>query len=185
MYTDQPSRFPITSTGGHKYTMVAVELDSDCIDAEPMKSRSTKDLTKAYKQIYVRWKATGVICPNWHVLYNEAPVEFLEAFWANGCHIEKTPADMHRQNIAKCAIQTCKGHFIATMAGVSEDFPIHKWHELVPQIVLTLNLIRQVHVVPKVSAYAYHHGNFDCNRMPIDPMGCAVQFHIKPNICKS
>ena len=37
MYTDQPGRFPITSTGRHKYTMVAVELDGNYIDAEPMK----------------------------------------------------------------------------------------------------------------------------------------------------
>ena len=37
MYTDQPGRFPITSAGGHKYTMVAVELDGNYIDAEPMK----------------------------------------------------------------------------------------------------------------------------------------------------
>jgi len=64
MYTDQPGRFPITSAGGHKYTMVAVELDGNYIDAEPMKSRTAKELTEAYKRIYARWKATGVICPN-------------------------------------------------------------------------------------------------------------------------
>ncbi len=185
MYTNQPGRFPITSAGGHKYTMVAVELDGNYIDAEPMKSRSAKELTKAYKRIYARWKATGVICPNWHVLDNEAPAEFLDTIRANGCRVEKTPADMHRQNIAERAIQTYKGHFIATLAGVSDDFPIHQWHELVPQIVLTLNLLRQSHVAPNVSAYAYHHGNFDYNRMPLAPMGCAVQFHIKPNRRKS
>jgi hypothetical protein len=92
---------------------------------------------------------------------------------------------MHRQNIAERAIQTYKGHFIATMAGVLDDFLIHQWHELVPQIVLTLNLLRQSHVSPNVLAYAYHHGNFDYNRMPLAPMGCAVQFHIKSNRCKS
>jgi hypothetical protein len=37
MYTNQPSCFPITSTGGHEYTMVAAELDRNYIDAEPMK----------------------------------------------------------------------------------------------------------------------------------------------------
>ena len=79
MYTDQTSRFPITSAGGHKYTMVALELHGNYIDAEPLKLRSTKDLTEAYKRIYARWKATGVICPNWHVLDNEAPAEFLKA----------------------------------------------------------------------------------------------------------
>ena len=92
---------------------------------------------------------------------------------------------MHRQNIAKCAIQTYKGHFIATMAGVSDDFPIHQWHELVPQIVITLNLLQQLHVAPNVLAYTYHHGNFDYNHMPLAPMGCAVQLHFKPNRRKS
>ena len=29
MYTNQPGHFPITSAGGHKYTMVAVELDGN------------------------------------------------------------------------------------------------------------------------------------------------------------
>ena len=43
--TDQTVRFPITSAGRHKYTMVAVELDGNYIDAEPLKSRSTKELT--------------------------------------------------------------------------------------------------------------------------------------------
>jgi hypothetical protein len=62
MYTDQTGRFPITSAGGHKYTMVAVELDGNYIDAEPLKSRTAKELTEAYKRIYARWKATG---PGW------------------------------------------------------------------------------------------------------------------------
>jgi hypothetical protein len=132
MYTNQPDRFPITSAQGHKYTMVAVELDGNYINAEPMKSRTAKELTEAYKKIYARWKATGVICPYWHVLDNKAPAEFLEAIRENGCWVEKTPADMHRRNIAKQAIQTYKGHFIATMAGVLDDFPIHQWHKLVP-----------------------------------------------------
>jgi hypothetical protein len=77
MYTDQPGRFPITSAGGHKYTMLAVKLEGNYIEAEPMKSRSVKELTEAYKIIYARWKAMGVICPNWHVLDNETPAEFL------------------------------------------------------------------------------------------------------------
>ncbi len=141
MYTDQPGCFPITSAGGHIYTMVAVKLDGNYIDAERMESRTARELTEAYKRIYARWKATRVICPNWHVLDNKAPAEFLDAIWANGCRVEKTPADMHRQNIAEQAIQTYKSHFISTLAGVSDNFPIHQWHELVPQIVLTLNLL--------------------------------------------
>ena len=95
MYTNQTGRFPNTSARDHKYTMVAVKLDGNYIDAELSKLRSAKDLTEAYKTIHARWKATGVICPNWHVLDNEAPAAFLEAIRENGCRFEKTPADIH------------------------------------------------------------------------------------------
>ena len=73
MFTNQMGKFPITSARGNKYIMVAVELDGNYIDCEPLQSRSAKSLTKAYQAIFQRWKATGVICPNWHILDNEAP----------------------------------------------------------------------------------------------------------------
>jgi hypothetical protein len=38
MYTDQTGRFPITSARANKYIMMAVELDGNYIDAEPVKS---------------------------------------------------------------------------------------------------------------------------------------------------
>eukprot|EP00804_Cyclotella_cryptica_P002199 CCRYP_018252-RA/>CCRYP_018252-RA protein AED:0.18 eAED:0.16 QI:0/0/0/1/0.4/0.16/6/0/1101 len=180
MYTDQTGRFPITSARGHKYIMVAVELDGNYIDAEPVKSRKAKELTDAYQKIFCRWKSTGVICPNWHILDNEAPEELKQAIRENKCRVELTPADMHRRNIAERGIQTFKGHFISVLAGVANNFPINQWDELLPQTVLTLNLLRQANVAPNISAWAYHHSSYDYNRMPLAPMGCEVQFHVKP-----
>ena len=101
MYSDHTCCFPITTAQGHKFMMVAIELDGNYIDAEPLQSQSTNDLTNAYKQIHAQWMATGVICPNWHILDNEAPVELLEAIRENKCRIEKTPADSHRRNLAE------------------------------------------------------------------------------------
>jgi len=75
MFSDQTGKFPITSARGNKYIMVAVESDGNYIDGEPLQSRSAQSLTKAYLAIFQRWKATGVICPNWHILDNEAPEE--------------------------------------------------------------------------------------------------------------
>ena len=180
MFSDQTGKFPITSARGNKYIMVAVELDGNYIDGEPIQSRKAKSLTKAYQAIFQRWKATGVICPNWHILDNEAPEELKQAIRENKCRVELTPADQHRRNAAERAIQTFKGHFISVLAGVDNNFPINQWDELLPQTILTLNLLRQSNVAPNISAWAYHHGSFDYNRMPIAPMGCAVQFHIKP-----
>ena len=87
---------------------------------------------------------------------------------------------MHRRNAAERAIQTFKGNFTSVLAGVSDDFPITRWHELIPGTVLQKNHLCQVTVAPKTSAYAYLHGPFDYNRMPLAPLGCACQFHVKP-----
>ena len=161
--------------------MVACELDGNYIDAEPLRNRSAAQLTQADKNIFTRWKATNVIAPNWHIMDNEAPEDLKNAIRANGCRVELTPADMHRRNAAERAIQTLKKHFISVLAGVADDFPISEWDQLIPQTVITLNLLRPANVAPNVSACAYHHEQFDYNRMPLAPMGCAVQFHIKPN----
>jgi hypothetical protein len=79
------------------------------------------ELTLAYQRICARWKANSVICPNWHVLDNEAPEELVAAIRENGCCVEKTSADIHHCNVAKHVIQTYKSHFIATLAGVLDN----------------------------------------------------------------
>jgi hypothetical protein len=48
MYSDQTGRFPITSAGGHKYTMVAVELDGSYIDAEPIQPQNLPRHTNGF-----------------------------------------------------------------------------------------------------------------------------------------
>jgi len=93
MFSDQTGKFPITSARGNKYIMVVVELDGNYIDGEPLQLRSAKSLTKAYQAIFQRWKATGVICPNWHILDNEAPEELKQAIHNNKCRVDLTPAD--------------------------------------------------------------------------------------------
>ncbi len=79
--------------------------------------------------------------------------------------------------MAEQAIQTFKNHFKSVIVGVDNNFPMRLWDRLLPQMVLTLNLLCQPNVAPTVSAYQYVHGAFDYNRMPLAPMGCAVQVH--------
>ncbi|KAL7478346.1 LOW QUALITY PROTEIN: hypothetical protein ACHAW6_006995, partial [Cyclotella cf. meneghiniana] len=103
--------------------------------------------------------------------YNSWPMTIKES----GMTYELVPPDMHRQNRAEKAIQTFKDHFVAILSGVDESFPMHLWDRLLPQAEMTLNLLRQSNVAPKVSAYAYMNGPYDFNKMPLAPMGCAVQ----------
>ena len=63
---------------------------------------------------------------------------------------------------------------------MDKDFPIHLWCKLVPQSVITLNLLRCSQLNPKLSAWAQLHGHFDFNRTPIAPPGIRVIAHNKP-----
>jgi hypothetical protein len=105
--------------------MVAVELDRNYIDVEPSAFCQSVPIN-----IPTMAKATGSLCPNWHILDNEAPAELKEAICENKCKVELTPADQHRRNAAEHAIQTFKGYFISILAGVADNFLIHQWDEL-------------------------------------------------------
>ena len=59
------------------------------------------------------------------------------------------------------------------------------WDRLVPQAVLTLNLLRKANANPSISAYEFVHGKFDYNKMPLAPMGCAAQVYESPHNRKS
>ena len=61
------------------------------------------------------------------------------------------------------------------------DFPIHEWDRLLPQCVLTLNLLRAARINPKLSAWAYLFGEFDYLKTPLAPPGTKVLVHMKPN----
>ena len=75
--------------------------------------------------------------------------------------------DMHRRNMDEKAIQAFKDHFLVILSGVDSSFPLHLWDRLSPQAEMTLNLLRQSKVEPKVSAWAYLSGPQDYNASPL------------------
>jgi hypothetical protein len=119
---------------------------------------------------------SSLTSPTTHILDNEASSAFKAEIKKN-CTIQLVPPDNHRQNLAERAIQTFKSHFKSKFAGVDDNFLMHLWDCLLPQAILTLNLLRQSNVAPAVSAYQYVHGAFDYNKMPLGPKGCAVELH--------
>jgi hypothetical protein len=97
------------------------------------------------------------------------------------CDLQMVLPDTHQQNLTEQAIQTFKSHFLAILAGVNPLFPMTLWDRLVLQVVLTLNLLHQAKADPKMSAYEFVHGKMDYNKMPLAPLGCAVQMHKSTN----
>ncbi len=115
-----------------------------------------------------------------HRLDNECLAEFKACIEKNGMTHKLVPLDCHHCNIAKQAIQTFKNHFISILSRVDHRFPLSMWCHLVQPAELTVNLLWQSNVAPKVSAYAHVHGQHDYMKCPFAPLGCAVMAHIKP-----
>ncbi len=100
----------------------------------------------------------------------EADVEF-----------QLAPPHIHRVNAAERAIRTFKNHFIAGLASTDKLFPLHLWDHLIPQAILTLNLLRPSRLNPRLSAWAQMEGAFDYNKTPVAPPGTKIVAHEKPN----
>jgi hypothetical protein len=118
VYSDQTGRFAVTSSGGHKYIMVLIEIDSNYISMEPMKSRETGETIQAYTAIMQRLKNKCISLKK----------QMKRKWIGMGAH----PTT---QSSPKRAIQTAKGHIIAI--GCDPTFPLKEWHRIMPQIEST------------------------------------------------
>jgi hypothetical protein len=99
--------------------------------------------------------------------------------------IRTGPPGKHQCNQAERAIQTFKVHFILILASVNNKFPLLLWCHLQEPTKLTLNLLCQFKVAPKISAYVHVHGPHDYLIKPFAPLGCAIQAHLKPEDCRT
>jgi hypothetical protein len=95
IYSDQTGRFPITSSKGHKYIMVLIEIDGNYISMEPMRSRDTDEIIRAYSTIIERLRKKHII-PRKQMLDNEAPQEFLKVIEDYNIEWELVPPYNHR-----------------------------------------------------------------------------------------
>ena len=80
-----------------------IKIDSNYIDAEPMKNKISEEHIRSYPELLKRIKASGVCGPKLHILDNEASKEYQEQI-EKQCKLQMVPPDTHRRNIAERAI---------------------------------------------------------------------------------
>ncbi len=98
-----------------------------------------------------------------HTLDNKASEAFKQCIKEQQMTCKLVPPGNHQLNQAERAIQTFKAQFISIFAGINDKFPLSLWCHLLEPTELTLNLLHQSKVAPKISAYAHVHGphNYD------------------------
>jgi Reverse transcriptase (RNA-dependent DNA polymerase) len=178
VYSDQTGRFPIPSSTGNNYLMIAYDYDSNMILLRPMKDRSAASLTAAIASVHDTLSKGGCR-PQFHRLDNECPQQVKDYFSKRDVKFQLAPPGEHRTNIAERAIRTAKGHLKAGWWSMDKEFPMHLWDKTIPQAEITLNLLRGSRINPNLSAWEQIMGRFDFNATPLAPPGVRVLAHAR------
>ena len=179
-YMDLTGRFPYKSSRGNEYILVVYDYDSNAILAEAIKTRTASSITNGWEIIHNKLKKKGV-SPNLYILDNEVSSDLKLAMTEAEVDWQLVTPYLHRANAAERAIRTFKNHLIAGLATTHPDYPVAEWDRLLEQAVITLNLLRNARVNPKLSAWAYLFGPYNFQAHPMAPPGTLVAAHAKPN----
>ena len=111
-----------------------VEIDSNDMLVEPLKSRTDAELISAYQALMLQLKRAGIV-PLKCVLDNKVSEAMEEVIHDKyKMQIELVPPGCHMRNTAEMAIQNFKAHFLSILVGVTDDFPLHPWDRLLTQM---------------------------------------------------
>ena len=168
---DITGAFPVTSSRGNKYFLVIHAHHPNAICAYPIPNRKQETLLDAYQSLFAYLTRRG-FAPTSLRCDNECSSLLRDFFLDRGVTVQFVPPYDHRTNPAEHAIDVFKSHFIAGLALLPDDFPLHLWCRLTPHALLTLNLMRPSRRNPRLSAHADLDGPFDYNAHPLAPPGC-------------
>jgi hypothetical protein len=113
-------------------------------------------------------------------LDNEASKLLKDYLYKQDIAFQLVPPYSHRRNSAERAIRSFKDHLIAGLCSTDKAFPMHLWDRILPQAVITLNMLRTSRINPKLSAATHIFGQHDYNRAPMAPPGTRIISHETP-----
>jgi len=179
IHSDLTGKFPVRSRNGNQYILVSV-LKNYCYGVA-MQSRSADDYLIAFKTTHDHFKRLGHNI-KFQKMDNESS-ELVETFFKQAnIIVEFVPPNNHRTNKAEPAIRDYKNHLISTLATTHESFPLELWDHVIPQVNITINLLRPYSPNQKISAYhGIHKAPYDFHGHPLAPVGTRVLIHESPD----
>jgi hypothetical protein len=121
------------------------------------------------------------LTPKLMTLDNEASKLIKEYLYDQDINFQLVPLYCHRRNAAERAIFSFKDHLIAGLCFTDKAFPMHLWDRLLPQAILTLNMLRTSRINPTISAATHLDGKYEYNKAHMAPSGTIIIAHETPN----
>jgi hypothetical protein len=177
MHADLTGKFGYPSRQGNNYVLVAVY--NNYVKPILLKNReAAESYLRAYQELHEFFTAVGSV-PTIVRTDNESSKLVTDYFKRSRVQVQYVPPNNHRANKAERPIRDFKNHFVASFASVNAKFPLSLWDEVLPQVELTIDLLRPFFGPdPSISAYEGIHGNtYDFVQHPIAPVGTLVYIH--------
>ena len=181
MYTDLTGAFPVRSFKNMQYIFVAYIYDLNAIVVRPMPARTDAAFITAFTDVFDTLRAQNYQ-PILNVMDNECSKAVERHIRTAQLDIQLVPPHNHRVNAAERAIGTFKAHFVAALATVDMNCPLQLWDEFLPQVELTLNLLRFSRRNPLISANHELYGPFDFAKTPLAPLGTKALIYDAPEV---
>ena len=170
MYTNITGVFLVRSFKSMQYIFVVYVYDLNAIIVRAMPSRTDAAMVTAFNEVISTLKSDGYT-PTLNVMDNECVSTVKKYIKLEKIGIQLVPPHNHRVNVPERAIATFKKHCIAALATSDTHCPLQLWVEFLPQVELTLNMLRFSRCYPKNSANQEVYGTFDLNKTPLAPLG--------------
>ena len=176
LHADLAGRFPYKSKRLKQYIAVFFNEETNYIHFELLCNRSASEIAKAYKAAIDFFEDRNIITKIMH-LDGETSDELERYIKKRGIKIQFCPPSNHRTLKAERAVQTAKNHIISSFCTADPDYPMNEWDLFMPQIEMTLNLMRGSAINPTISAWHHVNGIFKWTHTPIAPIGMKVIIH--------
>jgi hypothetical protein len=159
--------------------MILYDYDINAIMAQPIKDRTAPELLRAFQVMEQELVARG-LTPKLMKLDNEASKLLKTYLHQQNITFQLVPTYSNRRNAAEREIISFKDHLIAGLCSTDKSFPMNLWDRLLPQAVITLNMLKKSRINPKLSASTHIDGQYDFNRTPMAPPGTRIIAHETP-----
>jgi hypothetical protein len=161
--------------------MILYDYDNNAILAQPIKDRTAPELLKAFQAMEQELVARG-LKPKLMKLDNEASKLLKTYLHQQDITFQLVPPYSHRRKLAERAIRSFKDHLIAGLCSTDKSFSMNLWDILLPQAVITLNMLRTSGINPKLSDATHIFVQYDFNRAPMAPPETRIIAHNTPSM---
>jgi hypothetical protein len=157
--TDQTGRFPVISNRVNVSIMVLYEYNGNAIMDEPIKNKKSSELLCSSQVMEQKFTSRG-LKPKLITLENGASKLLKDYLHDQDINFKLVPPYCHGRNAAEHTICLFKDHLISGLCSINKFFPMHLWDRLLPQAILTLNMLRTSRINPKISAASHLNGQY-------------------------